>query len=132
MLWVAVSNGSLFFWGARFAASRRDGLALQVLGTLLCFACLAGIVLEVRKRKVARTWNITIPAIVAGMMVSSVFWLPMLAKLQHYQYPGEASEGAAFLLLLAGYPICLAIITFVAYWLIEIEPNPTVTSLDLK
>jgi len=56
----------------------------------------------------------------------------MLARLQHDQYPGEASEGAAFLLLLAGYPICLAIITSVAYWLIEIEPNPTVTSLDLK
>ncbi len=99
---------------------------------VLCSACLAGIVFEVRKREVARAWNIAIPTILAGLMISSVIWLPMVARLQHEQYPGEASEGAAFLLLFAGYPLILAVITFLAYWLIDIEPSPTITGLNLK
>jgi hypothetical protein len=132
LLWVVISNGLIFRWGLRVALSRTDGLASLLLGVLLCAACVTGAIFELRKKKVARNLNVGIPTILAGLMASSVLWLPMVAKLQHSQYPGEASEGAAFLLLFAGYPLCLAIITFMAYWLIEIDPSTTVTGLGLK
>lgn len=99
---------------------------------MLSASCAAGIMFELRKQKIARAVNIGIPAILTGLMASSVVWLPIVAKLQHSEYPGEASVGAAFLLLFAGYPLCLATITFLAYWLIEIEPSATVTSFGLK
>jgi hypothetical protein len=132
LLWVFTSNGLLFRWGLRVASSRTDGLASMVLGILLCAACVTGTIFELRKKKVARVLNIGIPTIVAGFMIFSAVWVPMIAKLQHSQYPGEASEGAFFLLLFAGYPVCLAILTLGAYWLIEIEPSPTIGDLSLK
>src|SRR6266481_2842259 len=109
LVWVLISNGLLFRWGLRLASSRADGFAWMLSGILLCSACVTGVIFELRKKKVARALNIGIP---------------MIAKLQHSQYPGEASEGAFFLLLFAAYPLCLAILTLVAYWLIEIEPGP--------
>ena len=132
LVWVLISDGLLFRWGLRVASSRADGLASMLPGILLCSACVTGVIFEVRKKKVARVLNIAIPSILAGLMISSVLWLQIAAKLRHSQYPGEASEGAFFVLLFAAYPLCLAILTSVAYWLIEIEPSPTVRSLGLK
>jgi len=109
-----------------------DGLVWMFLGIMLCASCATGIIFELTKQKIARAVNIGVPTILAGLMASSVIWLPMIAKLRHYEYPGEASEGTAFLLLFAGYPLCLAIITFLAYWLIQIEPTPTVAGFRLK
>jgi hypothetical protein len=104
----------------------------MLLGALLCVACVTGVILEVRKQGLARALNVGIPATLTALMASSLFWLPILAKLQHSEYPSEAAEGAVFLLLLAGIPLCLAIITFLMYWLVDIEPNRTVTQLGLK
>ena len=132
LLCVIVSNGFIFRWGLRIAWSHTDALATVILGILLCGASIAGIVFELGKRKIALLVNVGIPAILTALMVSSVLWLPLVAKLQHSEYPGEAVEGAVFLALLAGYPFCLAIVTLMAYWLIEIEPNSTVRGLDLK
>jgi hypothetical protein len=72
----------------------------------LLSACVTGVIFELRKKKIARVLNIGIPTILAGLMISSVPWLPMMAKLRHSQYPGEASEGAFFVLLFAAYPLC--------------------------
>src|ERR1700746_1138582 len=110
LLWVATSNGLLFYWGLRFALNRRDGLAWLSFGIVLCILCLAGWILELRKYRIARVVNIGTPAALAGLMASSVVWLPLIAKFQHSQYVGEAYEGAGFMLLLAAYPLCLAII----------------------
>jgi hypothetical protein len=132
LAWVALSNGLLFWSGVREVLDRSDGLVSILLGGSLCVACVTGVILEVRKQGVARALNIGIPTTVAALMASSFIWLPVLAKLQHSEYPGEAAEGAAFLLLFAGYPLCLAVITLLAYWLIDIEPNRTETGLGLK
>jgi uncharacterized membrane protein required for colicin V production len=129
---VPISNGLLFWLGVRVVLHRSDGLTSMLLGALLCVACVTGVILEVRRQGAARALNIGIPTTVGALMASSFFWLPVLAKLQHSEYPGEAAEGAAFLLLFAGYPLCLAIITLLAYWLIDIEPSRTETGLGLK
>lgn len=131
LLWVATSNGVLFYWGLRFARNRGDGLAWMSFGIVVCIVCLAGWILELRKYRIARVVNVGTPAALAVLMASSVIWLPLIAKFQHSQNMGEAYEGAAFMLLLAAYPLCLAIITFLAYWLIDIEPIPTATGLGL-
>lgn len=132
LLWVATSNGLIFRWGLRGALSGTDDLPSMLLGIVVCGACLMGVIFEVRKKTVARALNIGIPTLLGVLMVSSLLWLPLVAKLQHWQYPGEASEGAAFLLLFSGYPLILAFFTFAAYWLIDIEPSPTITGLGLK
>jgi len=123
LLWVATSNGVLFYWGLRFAPLS--------FGVLLCMVCLAGWILELSKRRLARAVNIGIPAILTCLMVSWVVGMPAIATFQHSQHLGEAYEGAFFILLLAGCPLCLAVITFLAYWLIDIEPSPSPTALGL-
>ncbi len=132
LLWVAISNGFLFWCGVRFAMYRENGLAPIILGILICSACVTGAMSELRKQRIARAINIGIPALVAVLMVSYAIWLPLLAKFQHSQYIGETSEGAFFILLFALCPTGLAVVTCLAYSLIEIEPNQTVTSFRLK
>lgn len=110
LAWVAMSNG-LFLVGRAGGLERSRALASMLLGTVLCAACVTGVILEVRKQRVARALNVGIPSTVTAFMASSVFWLPMLAKLQHSEYPSETAEGAVLLLLFAGIPLCLAVIT---------------------
>jgi hypothetical protein len=89
LAWVAISNGLLCWSGVRVVLHRSDGLTSMLLGALLCVACVTGVILEVRKPGLARALNVGIPATVTALMASSLFWLPILAKLQHSEYPSR-------------------------------------------
>jgi hypothetical protein len=128
LLCVAISNALLFAGAVRLMPHE----LLWLLGTLLCAGCVAGLVLEIALRKWAALFNIGLPAIVTAVMASSIVWMPALAFLQHDQYPAEAGEAAGFLLLFSGYPLCLTIIIGLAYRLIDVTPDRTVTSLGLR
>jgi len=132
LLCVAVSNAALSAAAVRLVVHEHSLSAVFLLGTLLCAGRVAGLVFEIALRKWAAFFNIGLPAVVTAVMASSIVWMPALAHLQHAEYSAESSEGAAFVLLFSGYPLCLTIIVAFAYWLIDVEPDRTVTSLGLR
>lgn len=131
LLCVAVINFTLSVLALRLALRSRSELSISLLATIVCLGSAIGIVLEALRNRWARIFNIGVPAIVTATMLASSVWFPFVAHMRNDPYVGEASEGAAFVLILAGVPFCLTLCVALVYWLIDIDPDPTVT-LELR
>ena len=89
----------------------------------VCAGLALGVIFELSHRKAARLLNVGIPVVAGVVLASSVIWLPILAKAQHWEHPGDAYEGAPFLLIFSLVPFFLAAMTEVMYRVIDVSPN---------
>jgi len=120
---VTICDGILFFFAAKKLLNPSEGLFWRMFAMAVCAGVLGGIVLEIGKRKAARTLNVGIPAILGTILASSLVWLPMLAKLQHWEHPGDAYVGAPYLFGFSLLPLFLACVVELGYRLTNISPN---------
>lgn len=128
-VWVGLCNGCLFVAGVESLLPTEE-IVWRVFGAIVCIASVTGIVLELLKHRLAQVVNVATPTLVAVVMATSIKWIPILAAYEGH--PGDADEGAIFLLIFSLVPLCFALITGVAYWVIDIEPDRSSTRLGLQ
>jgi hypothetical protein len=120
---IIISNGILFFFAVTDLLSHSEVLYWRVFAGGVCAGLALGVLFELSNRKAARLLNVGIPALAGIVLASSVIWLPILAKTQHWEHPGDAYEGAPFLLIFSLVPFFLAAMTEVMYRVIDVSPN---------
>jgi hypothetical protein len=118
---VIISDGILFLLTGKILLDPSEARFWRVFALAVCAGALAGIAFEIGKCKAARKFNVSFPAILGAILASSFIWLPMLAKILHWEHPGDAQEGAAYLFAFSLLPFLLACITELGYRLIDIE-----------
>ncbi len=140
LAWVGLCNGFLFLCAAKVLIDivsvggshfPPEDILVSLFAANVCVASVVGFTLELLKHRLAKPLNISTPACVGVLMATSIIWLPMLASHEPNGLQGEAAEGAGFLVILSLIPICLAAITGMAYWAIDIAPDRTSTTLGL-
>jgi hypothetical protein len=120
---VIISNGVLFLFAASDLLRRSEVLYWRVVAGGICAGLAAGAILEVANRKTARLLNVGIPALAGLLLATSIIWLPILAKIQRWEHPADAYEGAPFLLIYSLLPFFLAAAMEVVYRVINVSPN---------
>jgi hypothetical protein len=116
-----ISDGTLLLFAGKELLDPSEGLLLRAFALAVCAGALAGIACETGKYKAARKFNVGLPAVLGTILASSFIWLPILAKIQHWEHPGDAREGAGYLFVFSLLPFFLACITELGYRLIDIE-----------
>jgi hypothetical protein len=111
---VLVSNGLILFFGARLlfaygAVTAGEVRFDKVLGAIACSWCLLGFVAEILRKPWAKRINIALPATVAVFMLSTPIWLPRVTN------DGDRFDAALGFAFLAIAPICLAVLSYLAY-----------------
>lgn len=120
---VAICNGVLFFFAISDLLNHSQVLFWRILAGVVCAGLAAGVILEALNRKPARLINLGIPSIVGLILASSAMWLPALAKIQHWEHPGDAYEGTPYLLIFSLLPFFLASVIWLTYRMIGGSPD---------
>ena len=120
---IIIPNGILFFFAVTDLLSHSEVLYWRLFAGGVCAGLALGVTFELFHRKAARLLNVGVPVLTGVVLASSVIWLPILAKSQHWEHPGDAYEGAPFLLIFSLVPFFLAAMTEVMYRVIDVSPN---------
>jgi len=120
---VIICDGVLFLFAAEELLNPSEELFWRMFAMAVCAGVLGGIAFEIGKGSAARALNVGVPAILGGVLASSFIWLPTLAKIQHWEHPGDAYEGAPYLFVFSLLPLFLACVMELAYRLIDIQPR---------
>jgi len=121
---VIVCHGVLFFFAAKVLLDRSEVLYWRLSALAVCAALLVGTVFEMGKRKSARMLNVGVPVILGAVLASSSIWLPILAKIQHWEEPITVEP--AYLFVFSLLPFFLACVVELAYRLINTSPDSAV------
>ena len=78
------------------------------------------------KRKTAKMVNVGVPVIVGVVLALSFIWLPILAKIQHWDRPITVEP--AYLFVFSLLPFFLACVVELSYRLINGSPKSAVAS----
>jgi phosphatidylserine synthase len=123
---VIVCHSVLFFIAAKVLLDRSEVLYWRLFALAVCAALILGTVLEMGESKMAKKLNVGVPVIVGAVLALSFIWLPILAKIQHWEKPITVEP--AYLFVFSLLPFFQACVLELAYRLINISPNSAVAS----
>ena len=114
---VIVCHGVLFFFAGIVLLDFSEVLFWRLLALAVCSALLVGTAFEIGNRKTARMLNVGVHVMLGGVLASSFIWLPILAKIQHWEAPITIEPAIFFVFSLL--PFFLACMVELGYRLID-------------